>query len=72
MKTDAGIKPTRDARRRISASVADDPAKLVEHYIEMQKRFGARLRHGPTSGREDNDDAADQGLAADAPKDARG
>ena len=72
MKTDAGIKPTRDARRRISASVADDPAKMVEHYIEMQKRFGARLRPGPTDGREGNGGAAEQGLAADARKDARG
>ena len=44
MKIDAGIKPTRDVRRRISTSVADDPARMVEHYIEMQKRFGARLR----------------------------
>jgi hypothetical protein len=45
MKTDLAIKRTRDPRQRISASVADDPAKLVDYYIEMQKRFGARLTH---------------------------
>jgi len=72
MKIDAGIKPTRDVRRRISTSVADDPARMVEHYIEMQKRFGARLRRGPTDGREGDEGAAEQGLAADARKDARG
>ena len=72
MKTDPGIKRTRDARRRISASVADDPAKMVEYYIEMQKRFGAHLRRGPADGREGDESAADQGLSTEARKDARG
>jgi len=72
MKTDPAIKRTRDARRRISARVADDPAKIVEYYIEMQKRFGARLRRGPTDGREGDEGAAEQGLPAAARKDTRG
>jgi len=66
MKTDAGIKPTRDARQRISKSVADDPARMVEYYIEMQKRFGTRLRRGPTDGHEGDEGAAEQRLAADS------
>jgi hypothetical protein len=72
MKTDLGIKPTRDVRERISASVTDDPAKMVEYYVEMQKRFGARLLRGPTDDQEGTEGIAEQGLAADARKDARG
>jgi hypothetical protein len=52
MKTDPAIKRTRDARRGISASVDDDPVKIVEYYIEMQKRFVPRLRPGPADARE--------------------
>jgi hypothetical protein len=52
MKTDPAIKRTRDARRDISASADDDPVKIVEYYIEMQKRFAARLRPGPGDARE--------------------
>ena len=47
MKTDPAIRRTRDARRDISASAGDDPVKLVEYYIQMQKRFAARLRRAP-------------------------
>jgi len=72
MNTDPAIKRTRDARRRISVSVADDPAKMVEYYIEMQKRFGARLRRGPTDGQEGDGGAAEQGLPVAARKDAPG
>jgi hypothetical protein len=52
MKTDPAIKRTRDARRDISARVDDDPVKMVKYYIEMQKRFVARLRPGPADARE--------------------
>lgn len=69
MKIDAAIKRTRDARRAISASVGDDPMKLVEYYTEMQKRFRARLTLGPDA-RQDCGIAEHQ-LAADAQKDAR-
>jgi hypothetical protein len=70
MKADPAIKQTRDARRSISASVGDDPVKIVEYYIQMQKRFAARLRFGPGDAREDGG-MAEQQLAADARKDAR-
>lgn len=69
MKNDPAIEQTRDARRRISASVADDPAKMVDYYIEMQKRFTARLCPGPADAHEG---AAEQRLPADVRKDARG
>jgi len=70
MKTDPAIRRTRDARRGISASVGDDPVKIVEYYIQMQKRFAARLQPGPGDAREDGGMAEHQ-LAADARKDAR-
>jgi hypothetical protein len=54
MKTDAAIKRTRDARSSISASVADDPVKLVKYYIAIQKRFDARLQPGPDEAWEDS------------------
>lgn len=54
MKTDAAIKRTRDARSEISASVADDPVKLVKYYIAIQKRFDARLQPGPNEAWEDS------------------
>ena len=54
MKTDAAIKRTRDARSSISASVADDPVKLVEYYIAFQKRFDARLQPAPDQACEDS------------------
>jgi hypothetical protein len=54
MKTDAAIKRTRDARSEISASVADDPVKLVKYYIAIQKRFDARLQPGPNETWEDS------------------
>jgi hypothetical protein len=67
MKTDPAIQRTRDARREISASVADDPLKVVEYYIEMQRRFGARLRHASDARKRDGG-AAEQ--RADPRKDA--
>jgi len=72
MKTDPAIEQTRDARRLISAGVADDPTKLVEYYIEMQKRFGARLRRRAADDPDGGRDTAEQCLPADARRDARG
>lgn len=71
MKTDPAVKRTRDARRAISAAVAHDPAKLVEYYIEKQKRLGVRVLAGPTNAWED-DGMAEQQRGADAQEDARG
>jgi hypothetical protein len=33
MNTDPAIQRTRDARKRISASAGNDPAKLIEYYM---------------------------------------
>lgn len=63
MKIDPAIELTRDARRRISASANDDPAKLVEYYIKMQERFTERLRRGTGT--------PEQQLPADAQENAR-
>jgi hypothetical protein len=63
MKTDPAIQQTRDARRRISASVNDDPTKIVEYYIKMQERFAERLQHGTG--------VSEQHLPADAQENAR-
>jgi hypothetical protein len=69
MRPDPAIVRIRDARQRISASVADDPARVVSYYIEMQKRFGTRLRPGPAVSA---GGAAEQSLAADVPLDPTG
>lgn len=50
MKTDPGIEPTREARRAISRELDHDAVKLVQHYVDLQKRFSDRLRH---SGKEE-------------------
>jgi hypothetical protein len=40
---DEGIEVVRDVRKKISAEFANDPAKLVDHYLAEQKRYRARL-----------------------------
>lgn len=70
MKSDPAIKRTRDARQQISSSVGDDPVRMVEYYIAIQGRFGARLRRGPSHVPADDTPAEDQ-LAADAQEDVR-
>ena len=72
MRTDPAIERTRAARRQISTSLGDDPARLVAYYLEMQKRFGARLRRGPAERGERTESEAEPDRAADAQKDARG
>lgn len=57
MKTDPGIMRTRDARQGISASVGDDPARLVAYYIAMQERFSARLHPAPSDSPADDAEA---------------
>ncbi len=47
MKNDPAIQRTRDARQQISSGLHHDPAKVVAYYIEMQERFGTRLRPIP-------------------------
>lgn len=50
---DDAVEEVREARRRISARFNHDPVKLVEHYIERQKRHGDRLVDMPRSKRQD-------------------
>lgn len=40
---DDAIEEVREIRRQISARFDHDPVKLVEHYMELQKRHGDRL-----------------------------
>ncbi len=42
-KEDEGIRAVREVREKISAELGNDPEKLVEHYIEQQKRHRDRL-----------------------------
>ena len=39
MKEDAAIKEIRDTRKKISAEFNNSPVKLVEHYIDLQKKY---------------------------------
>jgi hypothetical protein len=71
MKTDTALRRTRNARHVISASVADDPAKLVEYYIALQKHFGARLQPGPCEALEDGRLAEQQQNRAGAPSELK-
>lgn len=40
---DPVIDEIRKARRRISARVGHDPARLVDYYIQLQKQYRERL-----------------------------
>jgi hypothetical protein len=40
---DDAVEEVRKIRRRISAQFDDDPVKLGEHYMEVQKRHADRL-----------------------------
>jgi hypothetical protein len=40
---DEGIRAVRDVRDKISAEFHHDPEKLIEHYMEQQKRHRDRL-----------------------------
>lgn len=42
-EADEVIEEVREIRRQISARFDHDPVKLVEHYIELQKRHADRL-----------------------------
>jgi hypothetical protein len=66
MKTDPGLQPTRDIRERISRNQGNDPRRLVEYYIEFQRRFADRLRPPPK-----RKEAAEQVDAADRPSAGR-
>ncbi len=43
MKDDPAIAKIREVRHRISAEHDHDPRKVVDYYIEMQKKYQDRL-----------------------------
>jgi hypothetical protein len=61
MSIDPAIETVRAARRKISQECENDPRRVIEHYVELQKRFCGRLIHGP----EESEDADQEGAAPD-------
>jgi hypothetical protein len=61
MSTDPAIEAVRAARIEISREVGNDPARLIEHYAELQKKVRERLIRGP----EQPETAAQQDVAPD-------
>ncbi|HEU4882406.1 MAG TPA: hypothetical protein VFT45_09185 [Longimicrobium sp.] len=51
---DDAVEEVRKIRKQISARFDHDPVKLVEHYMERQKRYGDRLIDKPKSERVDD------------------
>jgi hypothetical protein len=49
MKPDLGLESTRKIREKISREFGNDSSRLVEYYLEFQKRFKDRLRPSPSS-----------------------
>ena len=49
MTPDPGMEATRAIREKISREHGNDPKRLVEYYIEHQRRFAKRLRWAPGS-----------------------
>jgi thymidylate kinase len=43
MNSEPTLVRIRQARQRISAKYGHDPEKLVEHYMELQKKYQDRL-----------------------------
>lgn len=43
-EADDAVEEVREIRRRISARFDDDPKKLFEHYMELDKQYADRLR----------------------------
>jgi len=44
MMPDPGLEATRAVRAKISREHGNDPKRLVDYYIEHQRRFARRLR----------------------------
>ena len=59
---DEGIRAVRDIRKKISAECANDPRKLIDHYMAEQENYRERLLR-PV--------AAQQADAAERPSSAR-
>jgi hypothetical protein len=56
--SDPVIEEIRATRSRISAQFDHDPKKLVEHYIELQKRHAHRLMGNPKESAPEDEVAA--------------
>lgn len=52
MKPDPGLEPTREVRTSISREHGNDPRRLVEYYMQYQRRFAGRLRFAHTPDRD--------------------
>lgn len=66
MQPDPGLEATRDVRQRISREHGNDPRRLVEYYMDYQRRFRHRLRPAPAA-EEVHEGAAEQADAPDRP-----
>jgi hypothetical protein len=61
MKDDPAIAKIREVRHRISAEHDHDPRKVVEYYIEMQKKYRDRLVESSASKEEKRDQPVEVG-----------
>jgi hypothetical protein len=64
MKNDPTLKAVRKARCDISRELGNDPARLIQHYAELQARFKGRVIRGPES---DDDTVEDDAQGAPPP-----
>lgn len=71
MKADPGLQPTRAIREKISREHGNDPRRLVEHYMNYQRRFADRLRPSPASDEVRDETAEQQADASDRPSAGR-
>ena len=61
-KIDPALEAVRKVRREISREFNNDPARLIEHYIERQRRIRrSNLVQGPDGGAALDQDAAELG-----------
>jgi len=47
MKTDSALAAVRRVREAISREFANDPARLIAHYMERQAHHAGQILHGP-------------------------
>lgn len=55
---DPVIDEVRKVRRQISARFDHDPARLIAHYLELQKQYQDRLIDSPSTKEEEEQSAA--------------
>jgi hypothetical protein len=63
MKGDPGLQATRAIREKISREHGNDARRLVEHYMDYQRRFADRLRWAPGTGAEPEETAEDAAVS---------